>query len=151
MFDFQKWSKELSVSEDTKELLKELIKRKEKEQQLKFRLILLSIINAIIIIVILFWMFRMNAAADFNVFNIIEYIGSSRASLVFILLAVSLFIYSSSVSKEHKKHKDKYDSLREEAARRLSASWKINEDSKLKDAISDKLKTEKDINIRYNK
>jgi hypothetical protein len=149
MFNLDNWVENLHVAQDTKELIKQLIKRKEKERLLKFSLIFLTVINGFIIMVTIFWLFKIAKISNVNVFGILDYFSSSRASRVFIFLAISLFIISSYVSKEYKKKKDKYESLREEVSHKLSASWKIDEDSILKDNISEVLKTHKDINIRY--
>jgi hypothetical protein len=149
MFNLLDWVENLHVAQDTKELLKQLIKRKEKERHYKFSLISLTVINSFIILVIIFWLIKIAKISNVNVFGILDYFSSSKASRVFIFLAISLFIISSYVSKEYKKKKEKYENLREEVSRKLSASWKIDEDSIIKDNISEILKTHKDINIRY--
>jgi large-conductance mechanosensitive channel len=146
-----RWIEQLSVAGDTKKLLKELVERKEKEMNLKFRLYCLSAINGFNIIMVIFWLVKLHEKSLTSVFGILDYVSSSKASVIFLVLAISLFIYTNYVSKEYKKKKDKYDNLREEVSRKISASWKITEDSKVKDEISEVLKSRKDINIRYMK
>lgn len=151
MSDINGWIDKLAVANDTKVLLRELVVRKEKEQLFKKRLLYVSIVNGAITVIIVFWLLKLDAFSRGNMWNVIDYFSASKASVLFILLAISSFIYSSSLSKQHKKHKDKYDTLREETTRKIAASWKVNEDSRLKDEISEKLKAEKDINIRFGK
>lgn len=151
MFDLKKWVDNLHIAEDTKQLLKELIVRREKEQNLKAMLYGFSIINGFIIIMIVFWFMRFQAISHANMLGLLDYFNSSKAAKMFIFIAVSMFIIAAATSKEYKKKKEKYQNLREETARKLSATWKVNNDSKLKDEISRVLKAERDINIRYLK
>ncbi|UJF34176.1 DUF2663 family protein [Paenibacillus hexagrammi] len=141
----------LAVSEDTKKVLKELVERKEKADNWKKTLQALSLVNAGIVLILFLWMLKIKPDSKAQIFDMISYFGSSRASLLFIMLAVSTFFISGSVSKTHKKHKDKYDDLREETVTRLYSTWKVREESKLRDEVSDLLKKEKDINLRYVK
>lgn len=141
----------LQVSEDTKVLLNELVERKDKTARLKARNYALAVINIGIVMVLLAWMMKASAVASGNMFRMIGYIGSSKATMFFMLLSVSIFAYSNSVTKEYKKQKLKYDDLREETVKRLYASWKMREDSKLRDEVSALLKDRYDINIRYEK
>ena len=67
---------------------------------------------------------------------------------LFIVVAVSVFIYSGMLTKEYKKQKDKYDDLRKESIDKLRAKWDITEESKLRDEIS-RLLDKRDINIRH--
>jgi Mlc titration factor MtfA (ptsG expression regulator) len=67
------------------------------------------------------------------------------------LVAASTFAFSGAAAKYYKKHKQKYEDLREEAVLKLYVSWKVREDSKLRDEISSFLKQQKNINLRYTK
>ncbi|KIL39457.1 hypothetical protein SD70_20030 [Gordoniibacillus kamchatkensis] len=149
MFNTNQWIDSLKVAEDTKVLLKELVKRKDKKEQLKTRLICLGVINCFITTMVVFWLLKISAMSHANIFGVMDYFGSSRAAGIFLVLSASSFIYTGSLSKEYKKKKDKYEKLREEVARKISASWKITEDSKMKDEISEVLKSHNDINIRF--
>ncbi|MVO98042.1 DUF2663 family protein [Paenibacillus lutrae] len=138
------------VAEDTKFMLKELVSRKRKTDGLKSRRNGLTLLNGTLIIVLMFWLIKAaSSASSGNVFSLIGYLGSSSASVIFILLAVSLFAYSGSLSKEYKKQKQKYEDLRAETLLKLTASWKSREDSKLRDEITKLLKDQMDINLRF--
>jgi hypothetical protein len=141
----------LPVAEDTKQLLYELIKRKDKVDNLKRRNYILAALNLGIASVILFWLYRINSISSHATLDSIRYLGQSQASLLFILTAVTSFILSGATSREHKKQKQKYDDLREEAMTRLLAKWEITEDSKLRDTISRLLYDHNEINIRHVK
>ncbi|PYI57544.1 DUF2663 family protein [Paenibacillus flagellatus] len=145
------WIDRMAVAEDTKRMLKELIARKEKERYYKARLVYVTIVNACVTATIALWLFKLQSDAGGNMMDVLDYFAQSKASVLFVLVGISTFIYAGSLSKQHKKQKDKYENLREEVTRRLSATWKINDDSKLKDALAEKLKSAKDINIRYIK
>lgn len=149
MFNMNQWIDNLSVSGDTKKILKELVKRKDIKETLKTRLLCLGALNCFITTMVLFWLVKINTISHSNIFGVMEYFSSSKAAQIFLILSISTFIYTGALSKTYKKKKDKYEKLREEVSRKISVSWKITEDSKLKDEISEVLKVQKDINIRH--
>ncbi|MBB3109990.1 hypothetical protein FHS18_002053 [Paenibacillus phyllosphaerae] len=126
----------LPIAEDAKGVIHEVIKRKGKVDGLKRMQILLAIINSGVAIIILVWLYKLSLVSNVNVFELISYLGSSTASTFFLLVAISSFIYSGHVTKEHKKEKQKYDDLRREAITYLRARWDIGEGSLLRDRIS---------------
>lgn len=143
--------KELPISEDVKFILLELSKRKSKMNQLKTRLRLLSVINTGLAIILLFWLVKMSQISHTDVFDLLTYLGSSKASIIFVILSISSMILTQSVSKEHNKHKKKYDDLREEAISRLNTGWKGNESSRVRDMISTLMYQINGVNLRHTK
>lgn len=142
---------ELPISEDVKFLLLELTKRKNKMNQLKMRLRLLSIINTGLAIILLFWLVKMSQISHKDVFDVLSYLGSSKASVLFVILSISSMILTQSVSKEYNKQKKKYDDLREEAISRLNTGWKGNESSRVRDMISSLMDKINGVNLRHTK
>ncbi|WP_195576724.1 DUF2663 family protein [Paenibacillus sp. 1001270B_150601_E10] len=142
---------ELPISEDVKFILLELSKRKSKMNQLKTRLRLLSVINTGLAIILLFWLVKMSQISHTDVFDLLAYLGSSKASIIFVILSISSMILTQSVSKEYNKHKKKYDDLREEAISRLNTGWKGNESSRVRDMISTLMHQINGVNLRHTK
>ncbi|MCQ6562943.1 DUF2663 family protein [Paenibacillus mendelii] len=138
----------LPVSEDTKLLVKEIVDRKQKVVHIRRMNRILAIVNLGIAGVIMYWMYKISLISSRDIFNSFQYLGKSNASILFIVVAVSVFIYSGMLTKEYKKQKDKYDDLRKETIDKLRAKWDITEESKLRDEIS-RLLDKRDINIRH--
>ncbi|TYP73767.1 DUF2663 family protein [Paenibacillus methanolicus] len=139
---------ELPISADAKGVLKEVVKRKEKVDGLKRRQTLLAIVNGGVAVVLLFWLYKLSRVSSSNVFDILNYLGGSTAATLFLLVAISSFLYAGSVSKEYKKEKQKYDDLRQEAITYLRAKWDVTEESMLRDKISTIL-SKRDINLVF--
>ncbi|MFB9327161.1 DUF2663 family protein [Paenibacillus aurantiacus] len=139
---------ELPISEDAKGVLKEVMKRKDKVVGLKQRQYYLMVINCVLVLVILFWLYKLSHVSSANVIDILGYLGGSTAATVFLLVSISSFLYAGSVAKEYKKEKQKYDDLRKEAITYLRAKWDITEESMLRDKLSSIL-GKRDINLIF--
>ncbi|UVI28007.1 DUF2663 family protein [Paenibacillus spongiae] len=138
----------LPIAEDTKLLVKEIVDRKQKVDHIRWMNRILAVVNLGIAGVVMYWMYRLSLISSQDIFISFQYLGKSRASLLFIVVALSVFIYSGMLTKEYKKQKQKYDELRKETIDRLRAKWDITEESKLRDEIS-RLLDKRDINIRF--
>ncbi|MFD0714073.1 DUF2663 family protein [Paenibacillus sp. GCM10027626] len=148
MDDIEKELEQLAVSSDTKILVKEMIARKTKADQLLLRSRMLAVINLFVAIVVLYWLYKLGAISSRDVFDSITYIGKSTASLLFVIVAVSVFLYSGTILRAYKKQEKQYEELRQEAVEKLRAKWELDAESQLRDELA-QLLDRKGINIRF--
>jgi len=148
MDETMKELEQLAVSEDTKQMVREMIARKNKADQLQIRSRIVSGINLIVAIVVLYWLFKLSAVSSTSVLDALFYLGNSTASLLFVLIAVSFFIYGGTIMKAYKKEQQSYEDLRLEAVDKLRTQWDATEESRVRDQLS-LLLDRKGINIRH--
>lgn len=135
---------DLELPHDTVVLLKELMKRKRKLENVKFLNTLLSIINLILIAIFVMWLFKISSL---NAQNMLAYFTRSTP-MYYIVITIGMFLYARTLTAKYKKTKDKYEELRKETITRLEADWELNFRSNKRDKISQWLSS-KDINISY--
>lgn len=139
---------DLQLSKDTEMILNELFKRKLKMDKLKEVMVILAFANVILLFILFSFIYKLGLSVTFDPLSILSYITGNKVTFFIMLIAVSSFIYSSSLSNQHKKAKKKFENLREETITVLLTEWELTEQSYKKDIISERLE-QKGINLRY--
>ncbi|WP_169306541.1 DUF2663 family protein [Cohnella pontilimi] len=135
---------DLDISNDTKMILNELVKRKKKYDQVKAQYAAVVICGIVVGVFVLSWLFRLKSATIQNALSVL----SMSMSAVYIAMLAGLFLSARNLAAQYKKRKKKYEDLREETIDLLNADWKLNLKTNKRDKISERL-SEKGINIRY--
>ena len=140
---------EMDVSEDTKRILNELVKRKNKMENAK----LLRNVCSALSIVIGGFVFYYTYEALFvhfhgEVTQVLNKVFEEK-SLTLIFLLTTSILFMNTYSKQHTKHKNKYEALRTETIGHLQSHWLKNMNTYERDLISKEMKEKYDINLAY--
>lgn len=132
---------DLSISEDTKQMLNKLIEHHhKKEAYLKRSRIFIICLGLFSLSFVFHFYYRVLAPSNQRIDRILDHLFSDSLTFFLLVGTVTLFLTVNYHISKYQSTKQKLDKLRAEAIERINSPWVVSNKSKIKDQISIRMK-----------